>query len=64
MTKEQQQKKALAEATILTLYKKYGHKKKETATKAVSFFLLRKNSIKNIDRRWKLWGDSKNNIEH
>lgn len=42
MTKEQQQKKEIAEATILYLYKKYGHKKKETTAKAVSFFLLRK----------------------
>lgn len=50
MTKEQQQKKALAEATILSLYKKYGHKKKETATKAVSFFLrcMNKNNRENV----------------
>lgn len=42
MTKEQKQKKEIAETTILYLYKKYGHKKKETTAKAVSFFLLRK----------------------
>lgn len=40
MTKEQKQKKEIAENTILYLYKKYGHKKKETTAKAVSFFLV------------------------
>ena len=40
MTKEQQQKKEIAEATILYLYKKYANKKKETTAKAVSFFLV------------------------
>ena len=39
MTKEQQQKKENAENTILYLYKKYGHKKKETVVKTVSFLL-------------------------
>lgn len=37
MTKEQEQKKALAEATILSIYKKYINKK-ETTVKAVSSF--------------------------
>lgn len=40
MTKEQKQKKEIAENTILNLYKKYGHKRKETTAKAVSFFLV------------------------
>lgn len=40
MTKEQEQKKALAEATILSIYKKYINKK-ETTVKAVSSFFRR-----------------------
>ena len=39
MTKEQKQKKEIAEKTILTLYTKYINKKKETVTKTVSFLL-------------------------
>ena len=39
MTKEQKQKKEIAEKTILSLYTKYINKKKETVTKTVSFLL-------------------------
>lgn len=45
MTKEQKQKKEIAEKTILTLYTKYINKKKETVTKTVSFLL---RELKNI----------------
>ena len=45
MTKEQKQKKEIAEKTVLTLYTKYINKKKETVTKTVSFLL---RLLKNI----------------
>ncbi len=45
MTKEQEQKKALAEATILSIYKKYINKK-ETTVKAVSSFFRRETLFK------------------